>query len=140
MYERYFSLARPPFPALPSADRFCETPPSTRALEILTRVANRGEGPCLLLGPPGVGKSAVLAALETKLAEQFKVVRVAQSRVCTRKAFLQQLLYELGLTYQAHDEGQLSYHAGRIPQFVRALPRWRRAVDRRRRRDAAQTV
>ncbi len=125
MYEHYFGLSGSPFPAHASAERFYGTPPSLRAIEILSRVAVRGEGPCLLLGPPGVGKTAVLASLEQNLRDQFQTVRLDQNRVCTRRAFLQQLLYELDLPYQATDEGLLRIA---LADFLNSIERCPRGV------------
>ncbi len=62
-----------------------------------------------MIGGTGSGKSLLLQALAAQFRERFDVVLLACARVCTRRALLQAILFELGLPYQLRDEGQLRF-------------------------------
>jgi type II secretory pathway predicted ATPase ExeA len=73
----------------------------------LTRTIERGDGPGLVIGAPGTGKSLLLQVLATQYHSKFDVVLLACARLCTRRALLQAILFELGLPYKIRDEGDL---------------------------------
>jgi len=77
------------------------------ARQRLTRAIERGDGPGLVIGAPGTGKSLLLQVLATQYHSQFDVVLLACARLCTRRAMLQAMLFELGLPYKSRDEGEL---------------------------------
>ncbi len=77
------------------------------ARQRLSRAIDRGDGPGLIIGAPGTGKSLLLQVLATKYHERFDVVLLGCARLCTRRALLQAMLFELGLPYKLRDEGDL---------------------------------
>ncbi|MCI0332931.1 MAG: AAA family ATPase [Planctomycetes bacterium] len=77
------------------------------ARQRLSRATDRGDGPGLIIGAPGTGKSLLLQVLATQYHARFDVVLLACARLCTRRALLQAVLFELGLPYKLRDEGDL---------------------------------
>ena len=73
----------------------------------LTRAIERGEGPGMIVGGAGTGKSLLLQVLAAQFHDRFDVVLLACARICTRRALLQAILFELGLPYRLRDEGDL---------------------------------
>ena len=73
----------------------------------IKRTIDRGDGPGLVVGAAGTGKSLLLQVLAAQYHERFDVVLLACARICTRRALLQSILFELGLPYELRDEGQL---------------------------------
>lgn len=73
----------------------------------LARAIDRGDGPGIVIGAPGTGKSLLLQVLATQYHAKFDVVLLACARLCTRRAMLQAVLFELGLPYKMRDEGEL---------------------------------
>ncbi|MEX0642892.1 MAG: AAA family ATPase [Pirellulales bacterium] len=71
------------------------------------RAIDRSDGPALVVGAAGTGKSLLLQVLAAQYHKRFDVVLLACARLCTRRALLQTILFELGLAYQQRDEGQL---------------------------------
>ena len=71
------------------------------------RAIDRGDGPCLVVGGPGTGKSLLLQVLAAQYHEQFDVVLLACAPLRTRRALLQAILFELGLPHRITGEGDL---------------------------------
>ena len=63
MYETCFQLSHRPFAPAPSADRYVPTASLEQARQTLVRKIERGEGPGLVIGPAGSGKSLLLQVL-----------------------------------------------------------------------------
>ena len=59
------------------------------------------------MGGAGTGKSLLLQVMAAQFHDRFDVVLLACARICTRRALLQAILFELGLTYRLRDEGDL---------------------------------
>jgi len=77
------------------------------ARQRLARSIERGDGPGVVLGGAGIGKSLLLQALAAQYREKFDVVLLACAQLCTRRALLQAIHFELGLDYRRRDEGEL---------------------------------
>ncbi|TWT95310.1 hypothetical protein Pla108_34550 [Botrimarina colliarenosi] len=95
------------FPAHPRVDRYFAAASSEAARHRLTQCVLRGDGPALLLGAPGVGKTMLLEVLAAELATKLSVVRLASTQLCTRRALLQAILHGLGAPYRDREEGEL---------------------------------
>ncbi len=95
------------FPSYPQVSRYFPAGSIEDARGRLARAIERGDGPGLVIGGPGTGKSLLLQALAAQYHEQFDVVLPACARLCTRRALLQSILFELGLPYRSRDEGEL---------------------------------
>lgn len=95
------------FPSYPQVARYFPGSSIEDARNRLGRAIERGNGPGLVVGGPGTGKSLLLQVLASQFHEQFDVVLPACARLCTRRALLQSILFELGLPYRSRDEGEL---------------------------------
>ena len=95
------------FPTYPQVARYFPAATIEDARHRLGRAIERGEGPGLVIGGPGTGKSLLLQVLASQYHERFDVVLPACARLCTRRALLQAILFELGLPYRLRDEGDL---------------------------------
>jgi len=95
------------FPSYPQVARYFPGSSIEDARNRLGRAIERGNGPGLVVGGPGTGKSLLLQVLASQFHEQFDVVLPACARLCTRRALLQSILFELGMSYRSRDEGEL---------------------------------
>lgn len=95
------------FPTYPQVGRYFPAATIEDARHRLGRAIERGDGPAVVIGGPGTGKSLLLQVLASQYHERYDVVLPACARLCTRRALLQAILFELGLPYRVRDEGDL---------------------------------
>src|SRR4029078_3163671 len=95
------------FPSYPQVTRYFPGSSIEDARNRLGRAIERGNGPGLVVGGPGTGKSLLLQVLASQFHEQLDVVLPPCARLCTRRSLLQSILFELGLPYRSRDEGEL---------------------------------
>ena len=95
------------FPPHPQVGRYFPSSSADAARRRLVRSIDRGDGPGVVIGPAGSGKSLILQLLAASFHSQFDVVLLACSPLQTRRALLQAIHFELGLGYDSRDEGQL---------------------------------
>ena len=107
MYQSFFQFGRRPFNATPEARDFFPSEPIENARQTLTRCIERGEGPALLIGPVGTGKTLLCQVLAEQLKENYKIALLASGQLCSRRTLLQAILFELGLPYRDLEEGEL---------------------------------
>jgi general secretion pathway protein A len=107
MYESYFHLTHRPFAAPPVAERYIPTEALEQARTTLVRVVERAEGPGLVIGSAGTGKSLLCQLLAQHFRGKFAVATLAAARLSTRRALLQNILFELKLPYRDMDESEL---------------------------------
>lgn len=77
------------------------------AMHAIDRAIRRAEGIALVVGPPGTGKSLLLAKVAESVAEDFRVTLLSGARICTRRALWQSILADLGMPYRGIDEAEL---------------------------------
>ncbi len=107
MYEQFFQFQSRPFPAAPVVANYFPAQGMEAARHNLIRLIERAEGPGLVIGPAGVGKTLLLRVLSDHFSQAFRVVMLSGTRVTTRKSLLQSILFELELPYRGLDEGEL---------------------------------
>ena len=108
MYESHFQLQTRPFVAAPRAENYVPVAGMEQARQTLVRCVERAEGPGLIVGPAGSGKSLLCQLLaEHFRREQFQVALLSSARLSTRRALLQNILFELHLPYRGMEEGEL---------------------------------
>ena len=95
------------FPACPQVGRYFPAASIEDARRRVGRAIDRGDGPCLVVGGPGTGKSLLLQVLAAQYHERFDVVLLACAPLRTRRALLQAILFELGLPHRINGEGDL---------------------------------
>jgi len=107
MYEAHFGFSERPFAAAPQVEHYFPADSAQRALERLARCIERAEGPGLLVGPAGTGKTLVCRLLAARFRDRLQVALLPSARLGSPKALLQAILYELGRPYRGMDEGEL---------------------------------
>lgn len=107
MYESFYNLTARPFAPAPVVERYFAADAIETARQTIKRNIQRAAGPCLLIGPAGTGKSQLCHVLASELEESFQVVMLASAQLCTRRALLKNILFELGLPYHDREEGEL---------------------------------
>jgi type II secretory pathway predicted ATPase ExeA len=60
-----------------------------------------------VVSPAGLGKTLLCQVLVRQFAERFAVATLSSTRLCTRRALLQAILFELGLPFRDMEEGEL---------------------------------
>ena len=103
----FFGFNSRPFAAAPVVESYFPAQTIERSRQTLIRVIQRAEGPGLVIGAAGVGKSLLCQLLAAYFRDSFDVVMLSSVRICTRKALLQNILFELELPYRDMEEGEL---------------------------------
>ncbi len=107
MYDSFFGFQQRPFSAAPQAELYYPYASMETARDTLVRCIERSEGPGLLVASAGLGKSLLLQLLAAHFQDQFQICLLANTRLSSRRALLQAILFELGLEYRNMDEGEL---------------------------------
>lgn len=107
MHESFFGLQKRPFLAVPTLDRYCPVASQETAFQSCARAITRGDGPVAILGGTGLGKSMLCLRIGEVFRRSFEVILLASSQICTRRALLQNLLFELRMPYRDLSEGEL---------------------------------
>lgn len=77
------------------------------SLKSVERCIRRGEGVALVVGPPGTGKSLLLAMVADHVRDDFDVALLSGASICTRRALWQSILAAIGEPFRGIDEGEL---------------------------------
>ena len=96
-----------PFLAAPRVDFYHAAKQIDAALHGLDRLVRRAEGIGFVVGPPGTGKSLLLAKVAESVRDDFDVALLSGARICTRRALWQSILAEIGDPYRGIDEAEL---------------------------------
>ncbi|RIK74527.1 MAG: hypothetical protein DCC68_22915 [Planctomycetota bacterium] len=105
--EDFFGLSGRPFAAAPRTDRYFPAAAIETARTTLVRAVERTEGPALVIGPVGTGKSLLLRLVAEHFAPTHRLAALAAGRIHSRRTLWQAVLYELGLPYRGMDDGEL---------------------------------
>ena len=119
------------FATYPQVARYFPAASIEDARQRLSRAIERGDGPGLLIGGAGTGKSLLLQVLAAQYHERFDVVLLACARLCTRRALLQAILFELGLPYTHARRRRVAAELARPLALGRAVPDRPAAAGRR---------
>lgn len=93
--------------AAPRTQFYHSAPATEAALTGTERAIRRAEGAAIVVGPPGTGKSLVLALVAERVRDDFDVALLSGARICTRRALWQAILAEIGEPYRGIDEAEL---------------------------------
>lgn len=96
-----------PFMSTPDPQRYFPAEAVEDARQRLLRAISRQEGPALICGTPGVGKTLLLSLLAEHFAGELSVVQLSASQLCSRRELLQAILFQLDLPYRGLDDGEL---------------------------------
>lgn len=97
MIWQYFRLTATPFPVLPVAAQACVLPSWHEHLDQLQATLEQQQGPALILGSAGTGKTMLLAILAQRLAAHYRICHLRDGGLDNRLDFWKTLLFELGL-------------------------------------------
>ena len=73
MYESFFRLSHRPFVPAPLAEAYLPSGSIDHARQTLVRCLDRGEGPGLIIGPAGTGKSLLCQVLAKHFRGRFQI-------------------------------------------------------------------
>ncbi len=107
MHEELFQSHERPFRATPDARFYFPYESIEGARQTVVRAMLRAEGPAMVLGGAGLGKSLLGMVVAADLASRFDIVQLHAARLCSRRALLQNILFELQLPYRDLSEGDL---------------------------------
>jgi len=107
MNDLSFGLQQRPFPAAPLTAAYYASQSHQQARRQLQRCVQRAEGAGVVIAAAGLGKSLLLQVLADEFRDRFHVAHLAGAAICTRKALLQNILFELSLPYRGLQEGEL---------------------------------
>lgn len=107
MYQELLRTADRPFRATPDSKFYFPFDSIESARQTVERAIFRAEGPCLVMGAAGLGKSMLAQLIAEDLQDRFDIVRLHASALCSRRALLQNILFELDLPYRELSEGEL---------------------------------
>lgn len=107
MYESFYGFSRRPFSVVPDLQSYFSSRNEEQIRGTLTRVLRRAEGPAVVLGGTGFGKTTVALRLANDIVKDFQVVFLQGAQLCSRRALLQSILSKLKLPYRDLGEGEL---------------------------------
>lgn len=107
MYESFFELARRPFVSTPNPDCCLAHHDWGTARSDLKACIERNQGIGVITGPPGVGKTLLLASLADEFSHSAVVVLLPHGNFLTRRAMLQAILGQLDKPYGRLSEQEL---------------------------------
>ncbi len=107
MYEALLQSADRPFRATPDTKFYFPSDSIEQARQTIVRAILRAEGPCLVLGGAGLGKTMLGQIVADDVYGRFDIVKLHATGLCSRRALLQSILFELRLPYRELSEGEL---------------------------------
>jgi type II secretory pathway predicted ATPase ExeA len=107
MSDSFFGFKKRPFLSTPSLDRYFPAEGIEQAYQTISRVIERAEGPAAIIGGTGLGKSLLCLRIAEAWQSSFDIILLSSSKICTRQALLQNLLFELRMPYRDLSEGEL---------------------------------
>ncbi len=107
MHETFFGLRKRPFLAVPTLERYFPVSSQESAVQSCMRAIQRAEGPVAVIGGTGLGKSMVCLRVVDTFRRNYEVILLDSSQICSRRALLQSLLFQLKMPYRDLSEGEL---------------------------------
>lgn len=107
MYESFYGFNRRPFSAVPDLSSYFSSRNEEQIRATLQRVLRRAEGPAVIFGGTGFGKTTTALRLAQDINKDFQVVFLQGAQLCSRRALLQSILAKLKLPYREQGEGEL---------------------------------
>ncbi len=107
MYQEFFGFSERPFKSAPAPKLYVPCPAIEHARQTLLRGIERGDGPALVIGPSGTGKSLLAQLLAEQLRSKYHVANLSSARLDSCRALLQNILFELQLPYRELEEGEM---------------------------------
>ena len=92
------------FVPTPDPGRYFPASAVEDARKRIVRAVNRGEGPAVICGVAGLGKSQLLSVLEEQYNDHMYTIPVAAAQVCSRRELLQTILFRLDRSYRGLED------------------------------------
>src|SRR4051794_23004871 len=100
MYQEFFGFNDRPFKSSPAPKHYVPCHAIDHARQTILRGLDRGDGPALVVGPAGSGKSLLSLLLAEQLGNKFHVALLNSARLDSCRSLLQSILFELQLPYR----------------------------------------
>lgn len=107
MHEQYFGFSQRPFSICPQLEDFFPGRSHQQTVSAAAACIQRRNGPVIIIGSVGSGKSLTLQVIGRKYSDQFKVVSIECSRLEQRSELLQNILFGLDMPFRELSEGEL---------------------------------
>lgn len=107
MLQKLLNSSVQPFRSTPDARFYFDHPSIESARQTVVRAIIRAEGPVVVLGGSGYGKSLLAEIVADQLYERLDIVMLQSARLSSRRAMLQNILFELKMPYRDLEEGEL---------------------------------
>lgn len=107
MYESFYGFNRRPFSAVPDLNAYYSSRNEEQIRATISRVLRRAEGPAVIFGGTGFGKTTTALKLAQDIGKDLQVVFLQGAQLCSRRALLQSVLAKLKLPYRDQGEGEL---------------------------------
>ena len=107
MYQSYFHLNGRPFASAANPEHYFPAASIEQAREVVALNVERASGATMVMGWVGSGKTLLCQLIANQFSGELPVCMIPGSRLQTREAFFQSILYGLGLPHHGQDEGQL---------------------------------
>ncbi|MCA9173037.1 MAG: AAA family ATPase [Planctomycetales bacterium] len=107
MYESFFGFEKRAFSNVPDTSHYFPVHELVAARETIARVIAEGEGPAVVVGPAGVGKTLLLSILEEQFRPEYQTVTLACGQLHELRDMLQTIVHQLRLPHQGQNEGEL---------------------------------
>ena len=107
MYESTYRMTERLFHPIPIASRYYPAAAIEEARTTLERVILRGEGPGMVVGPAGTGKTMLCRVLADRFRSQFSLVQLGAVALGSRRDLFQAILHELKRPFRGLDDGEI---------------------------------
>ncbi len=102
-----FAFTHRPFAAIPRIEHFVDVGNSEQIWKQCVLSLERNDGPTLLLGGAGMGKTMTCLQIAQSLSDTCEVIFLSSSQIASRADLLKSLLYELRMPYRGLFDGEL---------------------------------
>ncbi|QDV11710.1 hypothetical protein CA51_15850 [Rosistilla oblonga] len=102
-----FYFAASPFPATPQAESYCGIGSVEETRRRIKRSIERADGPSIVIGGPGLGKSLLCNMIANDYRSLYKVALLSEGQIDTSRELLQAIMFQLNLPYRDQEEGEL---------------------------------
>ena len=107
MYESFFDLQSRPFASALNVSSYFPASSAEASLQSLIRGVEQADGPGVLIGAAGLGKSLLFQLLAERFEKRFHVVLLDCVSLRASRDLLQSILFHLHLPYRGMEEGEL---------------------------------